>query len=133
MDFAQAESSMSLVKQRVSDGTAAAGGNVGALPWAQIIQFILTLLGSGGICPKPTPTPTPTPAQAASDAKAMADQHPVTSQIMLAAAYRKQGFPQPRQLAQGSLSALSATTVDELTTVVTVAQAMQSTVDAIPE
>ncbi len=131
LDLAQSETSLNLVKQRVSDGVTQAGGNPTALPWAQIIQFILSLLGSGGICPSPTPTPAKDPATAAAEAKNAAEKHPLASQMMLAAAYRKQGYPQPRQLAQGTISALHASSVEELTSVATTAQAMQSAAEVM--
>lgn len=131
---AAAEAQMSVIQHHVVDGHVAAGGSASAIgPYMQqIINFLLSLVTSGGLCPTPNPAPVPTPATAAANLKAL-EAHPVACQIELAMANRKQGFPQPRQLAQGMMTALKATPVDELTAIATTAQAMQAAVDGIPE
>ena len=131
--LASAEASLSLIQTRVSEGVVAAGGNPEAINWQALIQLLFQLFTTGGICPTPTPTPPKPAAEAAADIKATVEKHPLACQELLFRAYRKHGQAQPRQVAQGTIHGVKASTVEELTAMATTAQAMQAAVDGIPE
>jgi len=133
---------MAVGTQRLTDGIKAAGGDAGILPpgtFAALIQMLLSLLSSTGICPKqPTPTPTPAkdPATAVAETRAAVKAAPLVSQMQLTEAALAQGLAPTRRaartLAQGSIHALDNSTDDELVKLVTVHNAIQEQAASMP-
>jgi hypothetical protein len=140
----EAEATMGIGNQRLTEGIAAAGGNAGILPpglLQTLLTMLMSLLGAGGICPKP-PTPTPTPALPKDPATAVAETRaavaaaPIIAQMQLTAANLAQGLAttrrEARTMAQGSINALNASTDDELVKMVAVHNAIQEQAASMP-